>query len=219
MGEAKGRLSGLELSLIHIYVNNVLQRKVDINPATESGRVDFTNTFVPTAFEDVPEGFGFTKEFTGHEWTEDYSFDFVLKAVDGAPMPADAVDGAKTVTVKSPDAEDGTTAAFNFGDIKYEKAGTYKYTVNEVVPEEGTEDYNAGITYDSHIANVTVTVTEDEDENGNKTGTLSAEAVITAEGNDTPEVFTNTYDTNEVTIGGKDSTGIAVQKDVYKRQI
>lgn len=198
-------------------VNNVLQRKVDINPATESGRVDFTNTFVPTAFEDVPEGFGFTKEFTGHEWTEDYSFDFVLKAVDGAPMPADAVDGAKTVTVKSPDAEDGTTAAFNFGDIKYEKAGTYKYTVNEVVPEEGTEDYNAGITYDSHIANVTVTVTEDEDENGNKAGTLSAEAVITVEGNDTPEVFTNTYDTNEVTIGGKDSTGIAVQKTLAGR--
>ena len=198
-------------------VNNVLQRKVDINPATESGRVDFTNTFVPTAFEDVPEGFEFTKEFTGHEWTEDYSFDFVLNAVDGAPMPADAVDGAKTVMVKSPDAEDGITAAFNFGDIKYEKAGTYKYTVNEVVPEEGTEDYNAGITYDSHIANVTVTVTEDEDENGNKTGTLSAEAVITAEGNDTPEVFTNTYDTNEVTIGGKDSTGIAVQKTLAGR--
>lgn len=198
-------------------VNNVLQRKVDINPATESGRVDFTNTFVPTAFEDVPEGFEFTKEFTGHEWTEDYSFDFVLKAVDGAPMPADAVDGAKTVMVKSPDAEDGTTAAFNFGDIKYEKAGTYKYTVNEVVPEEGTEDYNAGITYDSHIANVTVTVTEDEDENGNKTGTLSAEAVITAEDDDTPEVFTNTYDTNEVTIGGDDSTGIAVQKTLAGR--
>lgn len=198
-------------------VNNVLQRKVDINPATESGRVDFTNTFVPTAFEDVPEGFGFTKEFTGHEWTEDYSFDFVLKAVDGAPMPADAVDGAKTVTVKSQDAEDGTTAAFNFGDIKYEKAGTYKYTVNEVVPEEGTEDYNAGITYDSHIANVTVTVTEDEDENGNKTGTLSAKAAITAEGDETPAVFTNTYDTKDVTIGGKDSTGIAVQKTLVGR--
>lgn len=198
-------------------VNNALQRNVTIDPVTESGRVDFTNTFVPTAFEDVPEGFGFTKEFTGHEWTEDYSFDFVLKAVDSAPMPADAVDGAKTVTVKSPDAEDGITAAFNFGAIKYEKAGTYKYTVNEVVPEEGTEDYNAGITYDSHIANVTVTVTEDEDENGNKTGTLSAKAVITAEGNDTPEVFTNTYDTNEVTIGGKDSTGIAVQKTLAGR--
>lgn len=198
-------------------VNNALQRNVTIDPVTESGRVDFTNTFVPTAFEDVPESFGFTKEFTGHEWTEDYSFDFVLKAVDSAPMPADAVDGAKTVTVKSPDAEDGITAAFNFGAIKYEKAGTYKYTVNEVVPEEGTEDYNAGITYDSHIANVTVTVTEDEDENGNKTGTLSAKAVITAEGNDTPEVFTNTYDTNEVTIGGKDSTGIAVQKTLAGR--
>lgn len=198
-------------------VDNALQRSVVIDPATESGRVDFTNTFVPTAFEDVPEGFEFTKEFTGHEWTEDYSFDFVLNAVDGAPMPADAVDGAKTVTVKSQDAEDGTTAAFNFGDIKYEKAGTYKYTVNEVVPEEGTEDYNAGITYDSHIANVTVTVTEDEDENGNKTGTLSAKAVITAEDNDTPEVFTNTYDTNEVTIGGKDSTGIAVQKTLAGR--
>ena len=198
-------------------VNNALQRDVTIDPVTETGRVDFTNTFVPTAFEDVPEGFGFTKEFTGHEWTEDYSFDFVLKAVDGAPMPADATDGAKTVTVKNPDAEDGITAAFNFGAIKYEKAGTYKYTVNEVVPEEGTEDYNAGITYDSHIANVTVTVTEDEDENGNKTGTLSAKAAITAEGDETPAVFTNTYDTNEVTIGGKDSTGIAVQKTLAGR--
>ncbi len=198
-------------------VNNVLQRKVDINPATESGRVDFTNTFVPTAFEDVPEGFGFTKEFTGHEWTEDYSFNFVLKAVDGAPMPADAVDGEKIVTVNSPDEENGTTAAFNFGDIKYEKAGTYEYTVNEIMPLEGEEGYNAGITYDNHVANVTVTVTEDEDENGNKTGTLSAKAAITAEDDETPAVFTNTYDTDDVTIGGDDSTGIAVQKTLAGR--
>lgn len=198
-------------------VNNVLERTVVIDPNTTSGRVDFTNSFVPTAYEDVPEGFTFSKEFTGHEWTKDYSFDFELRAVDGAPMPADAVDGAKTVTVDGPDEENGTTAAFDFGKIKYEKAGTYHYTVSEVVPEEGTENYNAGISYDSHVANVTVTVTEDEDENGKKTGTLSANAVITAEGDDTPAIFTNDYDTNDVTIGGKDSTGIAVQKTLAGR--
>ena len=198
-------------------VNNVLERTVVIDPNTTSGRVDFTNSFVPTAYEDVPEGFTFSKEFTGHEWTKDYSFDFELRAVDGAPMPADAVDGAKTVTVDGPDEENGTTAAFDFGKIKYEKAGTYHYTVSEVVPEEGTKDYNAGISYDSHVANVTVTVTEDEDENGKKTGTLSANAVITAEGDDTPAVFTNDYDTNDVTIGGEDSTGIAVQKTLAGR--
>lgn len=198
-------------------VNNVLERTVVIDPNTTSGRVDFTNSFVPTAYEGVPEGFTFSKEFTGHEWTKDYSFDFELRAVDGAPMPADAVDGVKTVTVDGPDEENGTTAAFDFGKIKYEKAGIYHYTVSEVVPEEDTENYNAGISYDSHVANVTVTVTEDEDENGKKTGTLSANAVITAEGDDTPAVFTNDYDTNDVTIGGKDSTGIAVQKTLAGR--
>lgn len=198
-------------------VENVLERTVVIDPNTTSGRVDFTNSFVPTAYEGVPEGFTFSKEFAGHEWTKDYSFDFELRAVDGAPMPADAVDGAKTVTVDGPDEENGTTAAFDFGKIKYEKAGTYHYTVSEVVPEEDTENYNAGISYDSHVANVTVTVTEDEDENGKKTGTLSANAVITAEGDDTPAVFTNDYDTNDVTIGGKDSTGIAVQKTLAGR--
>lgn len=198
-------------------VNNVLERTVVIDPNTTSGRVDFTNSFVPTAYEGVPEGFTFSKEFTGHEWTKDYSFDFELRAVDGAPMPADAVDGVKTVTVDGPDEENGTTAAFDFGKIKYEKAGIYHYTVSEVVPEEGTKDYNAGISYDSHVANVTVTVTEDEDENGKKTGTLSANAVIMAEGDDTPAVFTNDYDTNDVTIGGEDSTGIAVQKTLAGR--
>ena len=198
-------------------VNNVLERTVVIDPNTTSGRVDFTNSFVPTAYEGVPEGFTFSKEFTGHEWTKDYSFDFELRAVDGAPMPADAVDGVKTVTVDGPDEENGTTAAFDFGKIKYEKAGIYHYTVSEVVPEEDTENYNAGISYDSHVANVTVTVTEDEDENGKKTGTLSANAVITAEGDDTPAVFTNDYDTNDVTIGGEDSTGIAVQKTLAGR--
>jgi len=198
-------------------VENVLERTVVIDPNTTSGRVDFTNSFVPTAYEGVPKGFTFSKEFAGHEWTKDYSFDFELRAVDGAPMPADAVDGAKTVTVDGPDEENGTTAAFDFGKIKYEKAGTYHYTVSEVVPEEDTENYNAGISYDSHVANVTVTVTEDEDENGKKTGTLSANAVITAEGDDTPAVFTNDYDTNDVTIGGKDSTGIAVQKTLAGR--
>ena len=58
-----------------------------------------------------------------------------------------------------------------FEPISYDAAGTYNYTIAEVVPGQGSVGYDDSITYDSHIEGVTVVVT---DQKGN--GTLSAVA-------------------------------------------
>ena len=154
-------------------VNNDLQRTVTIErngtPYTETGRVDFTNTYTPTASTDVPANFEFKKVFTGHEWTDNYSFEFTLSPVDGAPMPAN-----DTVTVNAPDQGSTDTATFNFGEIKYDTAGTYKYTVTETNAGTTVD----GVTYDGTPAEVTVTVT-DKTESGVATGKLVATATVT----------------------------------------
>ena len=165
----------------------------------------FTNTYKAGATTGVPAGFSFTKQFTGHKWTNDYSFEFTLTAQDSqladgtpvaaadVPMPASA-----TKTVSAPDQEGGDTAAFDFGSISYDKAGTYNYTVTETNAGQG------GITYDAHPAQVTVTVTEDKDSTGALTGQLVATAIVTNAD------FVNTYETsasyNAGGVGGLDIT-------------
>ena len=69
-------------------------------------------------------------------------------------MPEGAKNG--TITVKN------NGEAVNFGEITYEKAGTYKYTISEV------KGNVSGVTYDSTSKPVTVTVRDNGD------GTMSA---------------------------------------------
>jgi pilin isopeptide linkage protein len=80
---------------------------------------------------------------------------------------------------------DGTVS---FADVSYAQAGTYKYTISEVVPEGAKDNGDgtyvlAGVTYDKTTANVTVGVVD----NGN--GTLAASA--TYDGN--KGTFSNAY--------------------------
>ena len=143
--------------------------------------LDFTNVFTPTEYQGVPVGFGFTKVLENRAWDNPdlYSFTFVLTPVDGAPLPeggngveVDEQAGVAKVTVSAPDAGSTDTATFNFGEIKYQKAGEYRYTVSE---QSQSNDY---MTYDPHTAEVTVTVEEVKDQDGNLTGALSATATI-----------------------------------------
>ena len=91
------------------------------------------------------------------------TFTFTLATSDGSPMPA-----TDTTTVTG----EGTAS---FGEITYEKAGTYNYTVTEVKGDA------TGYTYDSTTYSVVVKVTDVD-------GALKAEVV---EGTDI--TFTNTY--------------------------
>ena len=63
-----------------------------------------------------------------------------------------------------------------FEPISYDAAGTYNYTIAEVVPGQGSVGYDDSITYDSHSENVTVDVTDQHD------GTLSAVATYDKDG-------------------------------------
>lgn len=80
-------------------------------------------------------------------------------------------------------------------DVKYNKAGTYSYTISEVEPEGAVDHVKDHITYDTTPRNVTVEVTN---------GTDQLNAVVTYDGADptTPPTFTNKYSTTLPEAGG-----------------
>ena len=100
-----------------------------------------------------------TKAF--NDWGKATKFTFNLTAVDGAPMPEGTTDGVKTAT-----ATKGAPLAV-FGDITYEKAGTYKYTITEV--NDGID----GVSYDTTPHEVVVTVTKASDATNKLTATVT----------------------------------------------
>lgn len=169
--ESKGSIGGVE------YDEHVAKIKVTV---TDDGRGQlkataevtdgaFTNRYGTTDYEGVPDGFALTKTLTGTTWTDSMGFDFTVTPLDGAPAPADT---SRTVTRPM---DGGDTESFNFGAIRYTKPGTYTYEVRETKGELG------GMTYDDHVATVTVTVTD------NGEGKLEAKAEVT------DGAFLNTY--------------------------
>ncbi len=130
----------------------------------------FTNTY---DVSDVTLPLSATKSMTGRQPLHE-EFQFTLTALEGAPMPEAAVDGALTVY-------NGYRGLVDFGSITYTAAGTYKYTVHEVKGNLG------GVTYDETVYTVTVTVTD------NGLGALTA-AVTSVTGNEYNDlVFRNSY--------------------------
>lgn len=120
----------------------------------------FTNTYKPSSVtigDDTDDAITVQKTFTGRTWNDSDTFEYTLKALDGAPAPAQT-----TLSIGKPASGASNTATF--GNITFVKEGTYKYEITETKGDLG------GVTYDAHTATVTVTVTEDEDK-----GALSAE--------------------------------------------
>ena len=171
---------------------------------TEDGStVAFTNTYgTATEGRDVSTAGLFTKTLKGRDWAEGDSFQFTLTGEDGAPMPEGSADGSKTVSVTAAGTKAGDRVAFDFGSIHYTlddirdagfaevggkrvRAKTFTYTVREVRPDDGSAI--AGVSYDGHVATMTVTVTDDG--SGNLTATTPA--IAQASGGD----FVNTYTT------------------------
>ena len=166
----------------------------------------FTNTYEPSSVtigDDTDDAITVQKTFTGRTWNDSDTFEYTLKALDGAPAPDQT-----TLNIGKP--ASGTSNTAMFGDITFEKKGTYKYEITE------TKGNLGGVTYDKHTAKVTVTVTEDTAK-----GTLSAKVEYdnsAAENNSDKDVqdaaaFTNTYkavfdtDTTVNLNGTKELTG------------
>lgn len=184
------------------YTPDEASKTGTIPTGDDNASVEFTNTYTADKYEGVPVGFELTKEFTKHEWTADYSFQFKLTGVDEdgnpAPLPKADEDAGVTVdgdaaykTVAGP--QESGSATFNFGEIEYTKAGVYTYTVTEVEPDHDSEAYNPGIDYSKNEATITVTVT-DRDQSGASMGALSASASVEK------GLFTNEYQTGFITV-------------------
>lgn len=82
--------------------------------------------------------------------------------------------------------------------VEYNKAGTYTYTISEVVPEGAENNVKDHITYDTTEHKVTVAV-------ANGDGKLDA-AVTYDNGSSTPPTFTNKYSTTLPAAGGSGTT-------------
>lgn len=152
-----------------------------------------------------------TKVLTGRDMAEGETFGFKLSAADKATQ--EAIDAGNIVTpqgaaeamVKGAKAGDETT--FSFGEMTFNKPGTYSFAVQEDkycgnnLDEVGTA--TGGIVFDRHVHKVTVTVTDDHK------GKLVAEVSY----DNGPAKFENKYEQNA------QFSGITVQKTLNGRDM
>ncbi len=144
----------------------------------------------------------FSKVLTGRDWKKDDSFSFTIKPLNGAPEPARLV-----ATLTDRTTAVGYAVPFDFGTINFTfdhikgatvvngvRTKTFVYEVCENVPADG--DKIAGVTYDTHVATLTITLTDDG------SGVLSASSVVTGD-----RQFTNRYTTEPVNPDGDSVTG------------
>ena len=173
----------------------------------EDNKLVFTNSYSVKSSVTLT-GIRAQKVLQGRKWTKADRFDIYLRAAKGTPMPG----GYKDVSgvpgyvqvVKTVNNGD----VFGFGQITYEKPGTYTYTVAERTPDEHDSSWLPGFGYSSAGYTVTVQV----DDTGR--GTLS-EPVVTMARNDDDDgahhdpavpvdnkvaVFTNKFSTDTKTI-------------------
>ena len=164
-----------------------------------SNKLEFTNNYSASSVTlDAQSGLSAKKVLEGREWADGDTFTAQLTAEDGVPMPEGARSKVATVelTMKAQTA--------TFGDIIYDKPGTYAYTIKEVVP--GSDAGADGISYsaasytatvvveDNHAGALVVTsvkVTQVRDDAGAETNKEVSEKVAT---------FTNHYDEHEKDI-------------------
>ena len=132
----------------------------------------------------------FTKMFVGKQWGDE-KFDFEIEALDGAPVPENTKAEVTKDSAEAAGIVEGETAAgvksFDFGNISFTDADmvgkddkgekTFTYEVRENHPEGAVkadqtgEDFvgrhddmwigTDGITYDGHVATLSITVKDD----------------------------------------------------------
>jgi len=131
------------------------------------------------------------------------TYEFKLSAIDNAPLPLGAKDGALVVNNEA----DGM---IYFGFITFEEPGEYKYTIEEVIPENPEE----GIDYDRTKYTVGVVADWQEDEHGNPALVIVRYNIYDEDGNVVDRLdyeegktgvvtfnnTTNTQETTDVTV-------------------
>ncbi len=164
-----------------------------VSGADAAGMV-FHNKYTPGA---VKQQFSVSKELTGRGFKEGESFTFTLTGEGDAPMPTE--DG-RTATVR----ENNGTATF--GEITYDKVGTYTYTVQEQAGDDAD-----GLKHDRSVYTVSVDVTYDKETKALKSEATYTKGVQPYELVDGAMAFTNTYEST-----GKLTDDDAAKLDVVK---
>ena len=156
-----------------------------------NGKISFTLNTTPTTL--TTADFGLTKVLEGRDWTDEDKFEFGLTSEDNAPMP-------RSTTAFATKGH----ADISFGEIAYDKPGTYVYKVSE--KRAGTTV--DGIAYSKNVAEFTVTVTP------NAKGKLEASVKKTS-----GEVeFKNTYTANPAESSATDQITVTKVLTGHKLQ-
>ena len=139
-----------------------------------SDALQFTNTYAATGF--IP-ALGGTKVVDGRDWKDGESFSFTIEAADSATtaaVEAGIITLPQQTTVSLKATADnpkfgGEAYPFSFAEMKVTEAGTYKFAISEVQPDDpGKTDLN----YDKGTYLATVVVF-DENNNGVLSTTVS----------------------------------------------
>lgn len=193
--------------------------KYVVNGAAEDASPTDIAKFVNVYSAAVPQGSPvttanlFSKVLTGRDWKKDDSFSFTITPLNGAPAPEHL-----KVTLTGRTTAAGDAVPFDFGAINFTfdhikdapvvngfRTKDFVYEVRE------TEGSIPGVTYDGHVAKLTVTLKD------NGKGVLSATTVVS-----NGAQFTNTYTTKPINPGGDGATskaGIQIVKTLTGRPI
>lgn len=163
------------------------KQKTGDSGTIESGKTaeaSFTNEYQATSVELADGAFKVKKNYNAWESVPD-SFQFLLKGFNNAPMPEDSdeSENTKVITVNK-DVEDYTKG---FGEITYDKPGTYYYELAEVTGSK------AGISYSAAKYVVEVKVID-------QNGTLQANVSLRQTTDDTGAVAENWLNTTTATF-------------------
>lgn len=145
----KERVGGNPTDTAHDVINPQWNNTKVVSGATKvnvylgnNGKISFALDMTP-ATVDTKASFGLTKVLEGRDWTDEDKFEFGLTSEDNAPMP-------RSTTAFATQGH----ADISFGEIAYDKPGTYVYRISE--KHAGTTI--DGIAYSDNVAEFTVTV-------------------------------------------------------------
>ena len=201
--EDSGRVAGMTYdgSVYYAVVRNAakgagIQTSIEYYKAAADGSVKQLGTNVTPSFTNIysVEPTNVTlqgqKTVSGRDWNQDENYTFNLAAAtDDASVTgldkttARAVaDGTVAINANQATAtapESGRVASFAFGTeaapaVTFKRAGTFSFNITE----NATQDYQVGMSMDTHTARATVVVT-DLDESGNHTGKLVSSVTYT----------------------------------------